>query len=199
MKKIVIIGRPNAGKTLFMINFAEYLGLNRIYLSQEFPDGKILNREMSIDAARRTLSSEEKFNTQCVQKIEIKIPVYKGKKQLKLLDTSGFDDGIHPSLKVRNGIIQTIEKIKEADIILHIIDISLLSNRNIISQISRQIIDYGMTRRGYVLIPNKIDLDNNQVGLNRIKDEYPKTYMISISAKYKDGFDEVKSFVIRSI
>ena len=199
MKKTVIIGRPNAGKTLFMINFAQYLGINRIYLTQEFPDGKILNKEMSIESARKSLSSNQEFKTQCVQKIEIKIPVYKGRKHLKLIDTSGFDDGIHPSLKVRNGIIQTLEKINEADVILHIIDISLLLNKHIISQIDRQIINFGMTKRGYTLLPNKIDLDNNKQGLKILKSEYPNRYMIPISAKYSYGFDEVKSFVIRCI
>lgn len=199
MKKTVVIGRPNAGKTLFMINFAEYLGIKKIFLTQEFPDGRILNKEMSIDNARSNLSSSKEFNTQCVQGVEVKIPVYKGKKQFKLLDTSGFEDGIHPSLNIRNGIIQTLEKIKEADLIFHLIDISILANKGIISQIDKQIIEFGKTKRGYLLLPNKTDIDSSAAGLSRLKQDYLKTFMIPISAKYKDGFDEVKSFVIRSI
>ncbi|MTI48126.1 MAG: GTP-binding protein HSR1 [Firmicutes bacterium] len=199
MKKSIIVGKTNAGKTLFMINFAEYIGLKKIVLKQEYPDGKKLSKEMSTDLAKSYLSSDREYKTQCIQSICIDLPVYKGKKEITLLDTSGLIDGIHPKLSVRNGIIQTLEKIQEADIILHMLDIALLIDNNTLSEIDRQIIEYGRNRKGYVLIPNKIDLDKDKIGLHTIRQEYPKQFMIPISALYKKGFDEVKAFVIRSI
>lgn len=199
MKKTIIVGRTNAGKTLFMINFAEYLGLRKIFLKQEFSDGKTLNKEMTTELARKYLSSSKEYKTQCIQSIILNIPVYKGKKEIKLLDTSGLIDGIHPDLNVRSGIIQTLERIQTSDIILHILDVGLLAESNYICEIDRQIINYGSSRTGYILLPNKIDLDKDNTGLNRLKSNFPKQHMIPISALYKKGFDEVKAFVLRSI
>ncbi len=199
MKKSIIIGKSNVGKTLFMINFAEFLGLEKIYIIQEFPDGKKLNREMSIEAAREYLSSSSKYKTQCIQSIDISIPVYKGKKEIKIMDTSGLIDGIHPDISIRSGIIQTLERLHTCDIIIHIIDVSLLTQGILLSQIDRQIIEYGISRRGYILLANKIDLDKAKIGLNKLKKDYEEVYILPMSALYKTGLDEVKAFVIRSI
>lgn len=199
MKKLIIIGKTNAGKTLFMINFAEYIGLKKIYIKQEFYNGKKLNKEMSTDMARRYLSSSDEYKTQCIQSINIEIPVYKGKKEINIIDSSGLIDGIHPDLNIRKGIIQTLEELKNTDIIIHILDISLLVENDYISEIDRQIIEYGSNKSGYLLIANKIDLDKNNVGIEKLKLIYSKQHIVPISALYKKGFNEVKSFVLRSI
>jgi len=201
LRKAIIIGRTNVGKSMFMVNFAEYLGLKKIFLKVEYPDGKILNREMSLEIARSHLSSNSPYKTQSLQSIEVKIPVYKGRKEICIYDSSGLADGIHPDIVVREGIVQTLESLNTADIILHIIDLNSIEidNSSSVSEIDRQIIRYGKTRTGYLFIANKIDLDKDFKGYMYLKEIFPNTYIVPISALNKEGFNEVKSFVIKSL
>ncbi|KNF08918.1 HSR1-like GTP-binding protein [Gottschalkia purinilytica] len=201
MKKAIIIGKTNVGKSLFLVNFSEFLGYRKVYIKIEYPDGKKLNKEMSIDIARSYLSSRNEFKTQCLQSIDMKIPVYKGKKEIKIIDSSGLVDGIHPDMKIRNSIVQTIETLKSTDVIIHIVDITEYLNDDFIhniSEIDKQIMKYGTTCN-YLLLANKIDLDKDNKGLSNVKKYFKDSNIIPISALYKRGFKEVKSFVVKYI
>ena len=200
MKKIIIIGKTNVGKTLFMINFAHYMGLRRIYINQVYPDGRAFKKEMLIQQAISYLSSSSSFKTQCLQSINLSIPVNKGMKEITITDTSGLCDGIHPSLTVRQSISQTLKRLDDSDVILHFIDISLFSKDNYytVSEIDKQINSYGKTREGYLLIGNKVDLVDTKA-ISNIKKTFTNTNILIISSLYKTGFNEVKKFVIRNI
>lgn len=200
MKKAIILGSTNVGKTLFMLNFAQYLGIQKIFIRFEYPDGKVLNKELSIETAKNTLSSNTPHKTKCLQSIKVKIPIYKGVKEIEIMDTSGLIDGIHPDINIRSSIIQTLDQIINSHLILHMIDVSLVyKKRDILSQIDRQIINFGKNRGKYVLLANKIDLDYEGKGINYINETINGIYIIPISALYKKGFNEVKTFVINSI
>ena len=56
MKKCMIIGKANTGKTLFLINFAEYLGLSKITLNIMRREGPALRKTYTIKDAKEYLS-----------------------------------------------------------------------------------------------------------------------------------------------
>ncbi|RKD34513.1 GTPase [Thermohalobacter berrensis] len=202
MKKAIIIGRTNVGKTTFMINFADYIGLSKILIKSKYPDGKILNKEFSLHIARKNLISNKAYKTTCLQSISLEIPVYKGSKKVEIIDSSGLCDGIHPNMQIRKSIVQTLENIQNSSILIHIIDLSQsIKDRpeELISEIDRQIIKYGSTRTGYVLLANKIDIKETKEAVDYLKENFSNVLIIPISALYKKGFNEVKKFVINSI
>lgn len=201
MKKAIIVGRTNAGKTLFMINFAEYLGLRSLYIKFEYPGGKKLTKEISINNAINYLSSSTPYKTRCLQSLDLEIPVYKGYRDIKVIDSSGLCDGVPEEYLTRSAIVQTIEALDKSDIIIHIIDISpsQIDGSYVISEIDQQLIRFGKARRSYVLLANKIDIDKNNKGLSLLKEKFDNVNIIPISALYKYGFKEVKSFVVKSL
>ncbi|EOD01052.1 GTPase [Caldisalinibacter kiritimatiensis] len=200
MIKALILGNTNVGKTTFFLNFAEFLGVNKVLIKVEYPSGKILTKEMSLNIARKSLVSNEAHKTLRLQKLTLKIPIFKGKKEVKLIDTTGLIDGIHPNKEIRNAIAQTLEYLNESHIILHIIDITTLHNSKTLSLIDRQLIDFGKTINNYALLINKIDLEKNKDTLTKFKNIIDKdVYWIPISALYKQGFYEVKKFVVNSL
>ncbi|AFS78531.1 HSR1-like GTP-binding protein [Gottschalkia acidurici 9a] len=202
MKNAIIIGKTNVGKSLFLVNFAEYLGYEKVYITIEYPDGKKLNKQMSTELAKKYLSSSKDYKTRALQSLDIKLPVYKGKKEIKVVDSSGLADGIHPDISVRNSMIQTLEMLFSSDIIIHIVDVTdYLDSNNLWNNniIDRQLADYGIPKYKYLLLANKIDLDENEDGLNNLSKFFPKVKIIPVSALYKKGFKEVKDFVFKYI
>ncbi|MTI70252.1 MAG: GTP-binding protein HSR1 [Firmicutes bacterium] len=197
MKNALIIGQTNVGKTLFMINFASFLGLKKIILRVSYKGGKILNKEMSIEYAKRYLSSKDQYKTEHLQSIKLSIPVQKGKKEIKLYDSSGLTDGIHPDMKIRESILQTLSFLEDSEIIIHLIDISYFKSvkKGSISEIDKQLITYGKGKKGYILLANKIDLPESELGIKYLKENFTDTLIIPISALYKKGFEEVKKNV----
>ncbi|MGF7057079.1 GTPase domain-containing protein [Brassicibacter mesophilus] len=201
MKEALIIGKTNVGKSLFLVNFTEFLGYKKIYLNIEGLDGKVLKKEMSIDIAIKYLSSNQKFKTKCLQFTELKIPVSKGYKEIRIIDSSGLTDGIHPDLNIRCSIVQTLEKLENTGMIIHIVDLTeyIDENINLISEIDKQIIRFGSNKNNYILLANKIDLDKDGKGLRYLQSCFNNIRIIPISALYRDGFNEVKSYVIKSL
>ena len=119
-----------------------------------------------------------------------------------ILDSTGIIDGIHPESNVRKAISQTLAKIRECKIILHMIDVSNVINRGLVNslgEVDYQIANFAQMRTGYVMLANKIDIPGSETGLNKLREEFPANLILPISALYKRGFKEVKDFVIRNI
>ena len=55
--ELLIVGKPNVGKTLLMINFAAYLGLRELHLEVSEGDGVRRSQRLTTDRARRDLVS----------------------------------------------------------------------------------------------------------------------------------------------
>ena len=198
----IIIGKTNVGKTLFAINFAEYLGCKVIKVTSIYPDGRQIENSFTIREAILQLTNEKPHKTRCLNKIAVTIPVGKKKKHVMILDSTGIIDGIHPESNVRKAISQTLAKIRECKIILHMIDVSNVINRGLVNslgEVDYQIANFAQMRTGYVMLANKIDIPGSETGLNKLREEFPANLILPISALYKRGFKEVKDFVIRNI
>jgi len=202
MKRCLIIGKPNVGKTLFLINFSEYLGYKNVELKKVAYDGSTSSKVFSIKDAKIALSSGTAFKTHSLQSLQIDIPSIKGKKTFEFFDSSGIIDGIHGNFHFRKAMAQTLSLIAECDILLHIIDISALEQKNSISgmgEVDFQLAKYGQNKGNYLMLANKIDLLERRTLLIQLQKDYPDIYIIPISALTKQGFNEVKSYVSRRL
>jgi small GTP-binding protein len=202
MKQCTIIGKTNVGKTLFLINFAEFLGTKTFDINFVYKEDIKTFKNISSKTAISRLVDEKPHKTRCIQAITLDIPMGKGKKRMEIVDTAGLIDGIHPDIEVRKAISQTLAIIRDSDIILHIIDAYAAKKKelpNSMGEVDYQIAQFAQLKRGYAILANKMDLQGAEDGLKKIKEEFSGHVIFPISALYKRGFKEVKTFVARNI
>lgn len=203
MSDCMVIGKPNVGKTCFVLNFAEYMGLEKLKLYKKQTTGYTTIESYGIDEARKELISEKNNHTDNLQSIKINIQSGKVEKTLKIIDSCGIKNGIHPDPKIRKAMAFTIENIKKCNLILHIIDITQINiNKNKKSPLScvdEMIFNYSRSENNYAMLLNKIDLKKYSSNLDFIKKHYNLNYIISISALYKKGFKDVKRLVLKYV
>lgn len=202
MSRCLIIGMPNAGKTCFTLNFAEYLGLKQIRMTIKQPAGFLATQTYELNEAREELISAEPNKTRSLHCIDLALPLGKGKGKLTLVDTCGLTDGIHPDYEVRKAMAQTIGQIRGSGIVLHIMDLSQIKEKDQklqIPLIDAQILKYVNSTQAYAVLANKVDLNGTEKIVQSLKKELRKVMVIPISALYQRGFREVKSFVWRNL
>ena len=202
MKKCTIIGKTNVGKTLFLINFAGYLGLKFLDICL-CDDEKVLKKyKLSISRAAYELVNDQAHKTRCLQSITVDVPMGKGKKKLQLIDTVGLIDGIHSNIEIRKAISHTLTIVRISDIILHIVDAASAGRDELPSsmgEVDYQLAQFAQLKRGYAILANKMDLPDAKEGLDKIKSEFSGNLIIPISALHKKGFKEVRTFVAHNI
>lgn len=202
MRRCTIIGKTNVGKTLFLINFAEYFGVKSLDMEFINNEGFKTSEKIYPKTAISRLVDENPHKTLCIQAVTVNIPIGKGKKRIRIIDTAGFIDGIHPDAEIRKAISQTLTIIRDSDIILHIIDASAAKHKDLPSsmgEVDYQIAQFAQLKRGYAILANKIDLPGAEQGLAKIKQEFTGNVIFPVSALYKRGFKEVKTFVAHNI
>lgn len=202
MKECLVIGKTNVGKTLFTLNFADYLGLKSLRMDISFPDGSTAHYHYDLATAVAELTDSEPHKTRCLQSIVLQIPAGKGKKRFVLTDTSGLIDHVHGETDVRKAIAQTLAKIRQADVVLHIVDASAVGKQGAVEalgEIDYQIAQFAQMRKSYLLLANKMDLPDSREALFRLQGEFPGHRIIPVSALHRKGFREVKQFVTRNL
>lgn len=202
MKRCIVIGKTNVGKTLFVLQFAAYLGADRLEITFEEPGGEKREVTLSLDQAIQRLSSEEPHQTRCLQSIRLELPVGKGVKRFDIVDTSGLIEGIHGDAKVRKAMAQTLAAVRDADLILHLVDAAKAGEGGVlraVGDVDYQVAQFAQMRDGYVILANKIDLPEAERGIHKIREEFAGHAVIPISALHRQGFREVKRFVWRWI
>ncbi|HLS91241.1 MAG TPA: GTPase domain-containing protein, partial [Limnochordia bacterium] len=200
MKRCIVIGKTNVGKTLFVLQFAAYLGADRLEITFEEPGGEKRTETLSVDQAIRQLSSQEPHQTRCLQSIRLELPVGKGVKRFDVVDTSGLIEGIHGDVKVRKAMAQTLAAVRDADLILHLVDAAKAGERGVlqaVGDVDYQVAQFAQMRDAYAILANKVDLPNADVGVEKIRQEFSGHVIIPISALHRRGFKEVKRFVWR--
>lgn len=205
MNRTIVIGKTNAGKTLFCIRFASYLGIRELRWLMERTDGKTEEKRMTAQEAEWALSDAAKHNTRCMQSLRVQVPRGKMDRELWLTDTTGLSEGVHPEPVVREAMAQTLEALVGANLILHVVDSaalgqSLQAGHSAASSpawqtLDDQITDLGRQHRGYVVLANKIDLPGAREGYRQLCRRFSKQHVIPISALHGTGFREVKHHV----
>jgi 50S ribosomal subunit-associated GTPase HflX len=125
------------------------------------------------------------------------IPVFKGRKNVDFIDTTGISSSINFNQDVREGMVQTLMLLFENYLILHIIDAADIAYSKKIDEIDRDLYMFGTRRGNYLLLANKYDLQVFNEGFKIIKENMSETKIIKISALDKAGFNEVKRYVSR--
>jgi len=201
MRELVVVGRPNSGKTLFCLNFAEYLGTKTVDVTFRTFDDLLTCRHFTVAEARRELVSIVQHKTRCVQSLVLKMPLGKTTVNFKLTDTCGISETIHSSDTIRQGMAQTLSAVRFADFVIHIIDLTIVTPEfiNAPANIDQEIYRYGLARRNYLLLANKIDLPEAKNNLRRLLSFLPQAPLLPISALYRKGFKEVRKYVARNI
>lgn len=202
VKDCLIIGKTNVGKTQFVLNFAEYMGLKKIKIAFHYYDGPKTFKNFTLPQAKKILVGPQPHKTRCLQSISLTFPAGKGAKEIFFTDTAGLIDGIHQERDVRKAMAQTLESIREAHLILHMVDaaqIGKLGLEEALGEFDHQMAHYGAMRSGYAVLANKIDLPEGRGGVKTLESETFSTSILPISALDKKGFKEVKAFVWRNL
>ncbi|MGB8955278.1 MAG: GTPase [Tumebacillaceae bacterium] len=202
MRNCLVIGRTNVGKTIFCINFAEFLGLRRMDVYFQLPDGTTRQRKYDLASARTELSGPGQHTTRSLQSISLELPRGKGVRQFKLTDSTGLTDGIYPDLEMREAMAQTLHELRHADCILHLVDAAEVSRADglqPIGELDLQIAELGGHKHGYLCLANKVDLPEGQRGFRLLQKQFKGLKVLPVSALYRHGFQEVKEHVWRLV
>lgn len=205
MKQIILIGRPNSGKTLFAIHFAEYLGSHNIRIVFRAHNGIVTSRRFTPEEAKQELCGPDLHKTRHLQSITLNMPIGKTNIDFLLNDTCGIAEEIHPDKIIRCGMAQTLNVMRQADYIFHMIDASRLAGcpaggkSDKSPDIDDEIYYYGMVRNAYSMLVNKMDMVDDHACLKQVQSHYPQAPIIPISALRRTGFPEVKACVGHNI
>lgn len=186
---------------MFALNFSGYLGAKSVDVTFKTYDGLMTCRHFSLDEARRELCGLALHKTRSLQSMLLNMSVGKSKITFKLTDTCGVSEQIHSDETIRRGMSQTISLLRSADVILHVVDLSLVGRDfiNNSASIDHEFYNYGTNRKSYFLLGNKYDICSAKDNLLRLAAAFPKATILPVSALYSQGFREVKACVARSI
>lgn len=197
----LVVGPPNAGKTLFVINFAEYLGARAIRLRTAVAAGEKEEAVRYVPAAaRRALVGAGAHTTLQPQAITVSIARGKLRRSVELWDSTGLTDTVHPAPAVRQGQGATLQRLLEAALVLHLVDAAAYAGTGaVLSQVDAQVVALGCCLPGYAVLANKLDLADAPTGFVNLQRLLPECTLIPVSALTGRGFAEVKRFVRRHL
>lgn len=110
-----------------------------------------------------------------------------GGKAVLLTDTVGFIQKLPTQLVA--AFRATLEEINEADLILHVVDITHINVREQTRTVEQVLNEIGANRKPVLVALNKVDLLSEPERAQRIATQYPKA--VAISALYGWGLDDL--------
>ncbi|HET7559005.1 MAG TPA: GTPase [Limnochordia bacterium] len=201
-RRLIVIGKTSVGKTVFTLNFAAYLGQREVEIAVTSADGATRRQRLPVAAAIRRLSGDAPHQTRALHAITLSLPAGKGEKRFDIVDTSGLIDGIHADAEIRRAMAQTLSAVREAQMILHVVDASAAGREGAVAafgEVDFQVAHFAQMRGAYAILANKMDLPGAEKGLGVIRQEFVGHTILPISALHSDGFGEVKRFVWRAL
>jgi GTPase len=127
-----------------------------------------------------------------------------------LSDTVGFIRKLHPTLV--ESFKSTLDEVREADVLLHVIDISHPAHEEQIKTVQETLQEIGAANIPTILVFNKVDqwLKNNQdstpreedISLEALQNSYQSQYgqqVVFISAKEKQHIDTLKEVLYEQV
>ncbi len=195
----LVLGRPNAGKSLFLVNFAAYLGLKEIRVEVLDGEGRARHQRLSIELARRHLVSHTPYKTTALQTIHVDITTAKTAHRLTLTDTVGLTEEISGELVIRRAIAIALSRISQGPMVLHVVDASAVGYSAIetVSLVDDGIARYAGSISTYAILATKMDKESAKAGLERIRERFQGYPIIPISGITRRGFKDVKTFILR--
>lgn len=198
----LIVGRPNVGKTLFLIQFARYLGLKSAAFTFVDPGGVTVVESLTPARARLRLVSARPHETRRLQHVEVSLNGGRTRRPLLLTDSTGVPERVHPHPDVRRGVVQTLRALQEAAVVLHVIDAAELGEQGwgaSISPVDDQIARFAAGRCPYLVLANKMDLSWSRPGYGALRRALEGRTVVPVSALRGTGFREVRAFLSRHL
>jgi predicted GTPase len=193
MRECLIVGKPNAGKTLFFINFAEYLGLRLLW-----PTGG--GAPLSPCQARRLLVDDTPHRTRRLQRAAVRVASGLGSRAAVLVDSTGLTEGISPDAEVRQGMARTLQAMQRAQLVLHLVDAAARPGTpSAPGEVDREVAAFARGRAGYLLLANKVDLPEASQGLRHLAELLPDDALVPVSARLGKGFPQVRRMLARRL
>jgi predicted GTPase len=190
MRECLIIGKPNAGKTLFFVNFARYLGVKHFRLDPEHPPLPARR------AAEELVKATPHYTRQLVRVI---LPIASRDGKIAVLtDSIGLSDHVLAAVEIRKAMAETLKAFWRAAIILHLVDVTAAAGSPAApGPVDRELAEAARTKAGYALLANKMDLPGAREGLKFLGRLQLPGPVIPVSALAGFGFPEVRRFLLR--
>lgn len=195
-----VVGRPGVGKTLFVVRFAQWCGQRRLLVRREAPEaGEGEWLEMDAATAVAQLVGASTPTTRRLQHLEVHWRRGKRAVRVRLVDTVGLTEEVHPDPLLRRAMADTLTAVMESRVVLHVLDGPrvavapgrLLDPDDLDAEIGR----YGERRGAYAVLVNKLDLPGGRVGLEAARRAWPRRVVLGISALEGWGFAGVRRFL----
>jgi GTP-binding protein HflX len=118
-------------------------------------------------------------------------------KKVLIADTIGFIRDLPPFLI--KSFLATLEEVKEAELLLHVIDVTDKDMNHKISVVEEIINELGCGKTPKIYVFNKVDLLAGEEKKNKLKKRYNKFNPVFISAEKDFGTDVLKTVISKKI
>lgn len=192
--KIAVLGAAKSGKTLFCINFAEYLGARSLWYTESSPHGTSRGVVSPHEARKLLVDPGSRLNG-AVRSFAVHLPGMR-RSRIVLVDTASLKekdplppvDGKYLSL--------TLQALRQADTALYMVDLSCgdPSRLDFASQAGRHLAEYCLQNGiNYLTVGAKRDLN----GSTRLSQYFftLSERMPRVSALTGDGFPHLRNLL----
>jgi predicted GTPase len=195
VKRCLVVGKPNVGKSLFVIRFAAFLGVRRLEVECAPPGGTPVTLRLRPDEARQRLVAEEPYTTRRLQAVTVPLASPGGRAPVQIVDSAALSDRVHPDPAVRQAMAQSLQALSSADAVIHLVDAAEAGRSGVeasLGEIDRQLASYAALRIPYVVLANKMDLAWARLGCTRIRDHLKASPVVAVSALRGHGLRELR-------
>lgn len=196
--ELLLVGRPNAGKSLLMINFAAYLGLRDIRVDVTDDDGVRRTQRLSLDRARRDLVSLETPKTTRVQVISVEVVIGRQRLGVNVVDTPGLSPAIATDPTERRQSALILERLMGTALVFHVVDASGV-RANGLDPVDQALLQFGARRTTFLVVANKMDRPGSHEGLTTLKSRAGGTGVVPVSSHTRRGFRDLRLWMVRTL
>ncbi|HBQ94610.1 MAG TPA: hypothetical protein DD856_05845 [Sulfobacillus sp.] len=195
----LVIGKPNVGKSLFVINFAAYLGTKEIGPWAESPGPGRKKNVLTMEEARHKLVSPKSYRTLSPYRVEIDMGQGRQRKTFCLIDSTGISEGVHHQAEIRAAMATTLTWLMKAHLVTHLIDVAAVGSKRpeAPGPVDDEICLYAGGRGPYLLVANKTDKPDVMDNLRHVREHFSNIPVIAVSALTHQGFREIKALTLR--
>jgi hypothetical protein len=178
----LITGMPGAGKTLFALSLAGCLAHTGLQVYSEEPDGRVVSRSWTVDQARQAPVPPDpgRYGLQWMT-LSIPMGIGRGKRDVLLIDSAGLPPGISPDPGLRDGAARTLDLLRRARILVHLVDASA---EQAPGDLDRAVVAYASAhlQGRFVVLASKMDLPRSPQGLRRMRRAWPRATVLPLSS-----------------
>ena len=193
---VAVVGAAGAGKTLFCINFAEYIGAHSLSYTEA---GKAAGRRralLSPAAARRLMVEHGRRSNGVVRTFAVHLPT-QPYRRLVLIDTAALKEKSPLPRPERSRLVLTLQAIESADLVLLLIDLSC-SDPAILEfndRVGRYLEDYCRQQgKPFLIAGSKADLLSGPYKESHFA--APGFSLLLISSVTRAGFARLKKMIL---